>query len=71
MFAVLIGLDAKLRQYEQGERFIEAVETAGGPGLLSKVWESPIWLPSLSEIREPHEWITRARAEGLAVMAEG
>ena len=27
----LIGMDAKLRQYEQGERFIEAVETIGGP----------------------------------------
>jgi putative hydrolase len=71
LFAVLIGLDAKLRQYEQGERFIEAVERAGGPGLLSKVWESPIWLPSLAEIRQPTEWITRARAEGSAVMAEG
>ena len=26
-----IGLDAKLRQYEQGERFIEAVEATAGP----------------------------------------
>ena len=30
----LVGLDAKLRQYEEGERFIAAVEEAGGPGLL-------------------------------------
>ena len=30
MMSVLIGLDAKMRQYEQGERFIEAVEGAGG-----------------------------------------
>ena len=28
----LIGLDAKLKQYEQGERFIEAVEEVGGAG---------------------------------------
>ena len=27
----LIGLDAKMRQYEQGERFIASVEKAGGP----------------------------------------
>ena len=37
----LIGLDAKLRQYEQGERFIAAVEEAGGPELLARVWGGP------------------------------
>ena len=30
----LIGLEAKLNQYEQGERFIEAVERVGGQALL-------------------------------------
>jgi coenzyme F420 biosynthesis associated uncharacterized protein len=60
ILAVLIGLDAKLRQYEQGERFIEAVEQVGGPELLSRVWEGPEWLPSWSEIRTPTEWIDRA-----------
>jgi coenzyme F420 biosynthesis associated uncharacterized protein len=62
MLSVLIGLDAKLRQYEQGERFIEAVEKAGGPSLLTRVWEGPGWLPSWSEIRDPDQWITRAAA---------
>jgi len=62
MLSVLIGLDAKLRQYEQGERFIEAVEKAGGPSLLTRVWESPAWLPSWSEIRDPDQWIMRAAA---------
>ena len=32
----LIGLEAKLNQYEQGERFIAAVEAAGGPALLDR-----------------------------------
>ena len=64
MLSVLIGLDAKLRQYEQGERFIEAVEGAGGPELLAKVWEGPEWLPSWAEIRSPAEWIARAGADG-------
>jgi coenzyme F420 biosynthesis associated uncharacterized protein len=59
----LIGMDAKLRQYEQGERFIEAVEDAGGPALLAKVWESPRWLPSWPEIRTPAEWIARTRPD--------
>jgi coenzyme F420 biosynthesis associated uncharacterized protein len=60
ILSVLIGLDAKLRQYEQGERFIEAVESAGGKGLLAKVWEGPGWLPSWPEIRDPQSWIERA-----------
>ena len=60
VFSMLIGLDAKMRQYEQGERFIEEVERDGPPGLLAKVWEGPEWLPSWAEIRDPGQWITRA-----------
>jgi coenzyme F420 biosynthesis associated uncharacterized protein len=63
LLAVLIGLDAKLRQYEQGERFIEAVEAAGGPELLAHVWEGPSWLPTWQEIRTPADWIARATAD--------
>jgi putative hydrolase len=57
----LIGLEAKLNQYEQGERFIEAVEEAGGTELLDRAWEGPELLPSLAEIRNPDDWITRVR----------
>ena len=64
IFAMLIGLDAKLRQYEQGERFIEAVERHGGPELLAKVWEGPERLPSLAEIRSPDLWIGRVEVAG-------
>jgi coenzyme F420 biosynthesis associated uncharacterized protein len=56
----LVGLEAKLKQYEQGERFIEAVEAAGGPALLERVWEGPEWLPTMAEIREPDRWMERA-----------
>ncbi|MGH9180168.1 MAG: zinc-dependent metalloprotease [Acidimicrobiales bacterium] len=62
----LVGLEAKLKQYEQGERFIEAVEAAGGPALLERVWEGPEWLPTLPEIREPDRWMARARAGAAA-----
>ena len=34
----LVGLEAKLNQYEQGERFIAAVEAVGGPSLLDEAW---------------------------------
>jgi coenzyme F420 biosynthesis associated uncharacterized protein len=62
----LIGLEAKLRQYEQGERFIAAVEAAEGPELFSSVWQGPEWLPSLAEVREPSRWIERVRSAGAA-----
>ena len=55
----LIGLEAKLNQYEQGERFIEVVEAKGGPALLERAWEAPELLPSIAEIRDPQRWIQR------------
>jgi coenzyme F420 biosynthesis associated uncharacterized protein len=64
----LIGLDAKIKQYEQGERFIEAVEAAGGSELLDRAWTGPEWLPSLEEIRAPGAWIERVgEADPVAV----
>ncbi|HWW53348.1 MAG TPA: zinc-dependent metalloprotease [Acidimicrobiales bacterium] len=57
----IIGLDAKMRQYEEGEKFIAAVEASGGPALLSRVWEAPERLPAVGEIRELVRWIDRMR----------
>jgi len=62
----LVGLEAKLAQYEQGERFIEAVERVGGPALLNRAFESPEWLPTLAEIQAPDRWITRVGATSAA-----
>jgi coenzyme F420 biosynthesis associated uncharacterized protein len=58
----VLGLEAKLRQYAEGEDFIRAVERAGGPDLFNRVWRGPEWLPSLAEIRSPGEWVTRVGA---------
>lgn len=55
----LTGIDAKLAQYEEGENFIHAVETAGGRELFDRVWTGPEALPTIAEIREPEQWITR------------
>lgn len=62
ILSMLIGMEAKLRQYEQGENFIEAVEDRGGRGLLAKVWEGPEWLPGWEEIRNPNLWMARVEA---------
>lgn len=61
----LLGLDAKLRQYAEGERFVELVEEAGGPELFSRVWQSPAMLPVREEIASPRRWIERVSAVGL------
>ena len=61
-----IGLEAKLRQYEEGERFIQAVENAGSPAFLNRVWEGPDNLPTLQEIRQPDLWIARLKPRALA-----
>ena len=55
----LIGLEAKLAQYEQGEQFIAAVEDVGGPQLLNRAFERPENLPTLVEIRDPGAWLRR------------
>lgn len=59
--STLIGLDAKLKQYQQGEDFIRAVEAAEGREFLNKAWEGPEWLPDLPEIRVPADWIARIK----------
>ncbi len=64
-FQQLIGMEAKLRQYAEGERFVEEVERAGGPELLARVWEEPANLPSLTEIRDPALWVSRLRGRAL------
>lgn len=58
----LLGLEAKFRQYAEGEAFVYAVEQAGGTALLDTVWQGPAWLPTLAEIREPGRWIDRVGA---------
>lgn len=55
----LIGLDAKMKQYEAGERFIEAAEKAAGPRAIDLAWTDPTHLPTLAEIRSPETWLAR------------
>jgi coenzyme F420 biosynthesis associated uncharacterized protein len=58
----LVGLEGKLNQYRQGEEFIAEVERlGGGKHALEPVWRGPVWLPTLTEIKEPHEWVERVR----------
>ncbi|EFG64863.1 conserved hypothetical protein [Streptomyces sp. SPB074] len=60
----LLGLDAKLRQYRDGERFVRAVVTETGMDGFNRVWTSPNTLPTKREIHHPAEWIARVHGEG-------
>ncbi len=58
----LTGLDLKLEQYAEGERFVAAVTDRGGKAAFARVWRGPDWLPTLEEIRDPDRWLARADA---------
>jgi uncharacterized protein (DUF2342 family) len=55
----LLGLELKMRQYEQGKFFVDAIEKAAGREALMKVFSSPEALPTLAEITDPDAWVTR------------
>jgi coenzyme F420 biosynthesis associated uncharacterized protein len=64
----LIGLEAKMKQYQAGEEFIEAVEEVGGRSALDRAFEAPGNLPTLAEIRAPGEWLQRMGLDRAAVV---
>ena len=63
LFQRLIGLEAKLAQYAEGEVFVETVDSQGGTELLDRVWECADNLPERKEISDPWLWIERMAAQ--------
>ena len=61
-----LGLDLKLRQYDLGRRFCDAVAEARGIEGLNRVWEGPEALPSLRELARPRDWAERMSDAPLA-----
>ncbi|MGV4929910.1 zinc-dependent metalloprotease [Streptomyces sp. BHT-5-2] len=62
----LLGLDAKLRQYRDGERFVRSVVEEVGMDGFNRVWTSPNTLPTKQEIAKPADWVARVhrKADG-------
>jgi coenzyme F420 biosynthesis associated uncharacterized protein len=58
----LLGLELKMRQYETGRRFCDAVVADGGPPALARAWTGPETLPTAAELEDPALWITRMGA---------
>ncbi|MFJ6516370.1 zinc-dependent metalloprotease [Streptomyces sp. NPDC091406] len=55
----LLGLDAKLRQYKDGEKFVRSVVDEVGMDGFNRVWTSPNTLPTKAEIAQPADWVAR------------
>lgn len=61
----LLGMDLKLRQYEQGKAFCDGVVERAGIEGLNRVWASPDNLPSVAELDDPAGWLARTEPPQL------
>ncbi|HEY8699920.1 MAG TPA: zinc-dependent metalloprotease [Arthrobacter sp.] len=55
----LLGLDAKMRQYSDGAKFVRAVVDVAGMDGFNRVWESADHLPTEPEIHDAKLWLDR------------
>ncbi|HXT91209.1 MAG TPA: zinc-dependent metalloprotease [Trebonia sp.] len=55
----ILGIDLKMKQYEQGSRFVSTVVEEAGMAGFNKVWTSPETLPTRTELANPREWLER------------
>jgi coenzyme F420 biosynthesis associated uncharacterized protein len=55
----LLGLELKLKQYQVGKAFCDAVAEREGVAGLHRVFESPEALPTWAELEAPDAWISR------------
>lgn len=55
----LLGLDLKMKQYEEGAAFVREVVAKVGMDEFNRVWESRETLPTMEEIRNPEAWVNR------------
>lgn len=58
----LLGIEAKLAQYQAGEEFIAQIEAERGTRAVNRIWERVEHLPSMAEIRDPQAWLERVPA---------
>jgi coenzyme F420 biosynthesis associated uncharacterized protein len=62
----LLGLELKMKQYEVGEAFVDAVEREAGFHAIDAAWQSPDLLPTLDELTAPLTWLARVDGATLA-----
>ena len=55
----LLGMEMKMRQYETGKRFCDAIVEREGIARLNRAWASPEALPTWAEMQNPEAWLAR------------
>ncbi|WP_235861520.1 zinc-dependent metalloprotease [Tersicoccus phoenicis] len=60
----LLGLDAKMRQYSDGSRFVRGVVEQVGLDGFNRIWDAPDQLPTEQEIHHPGDWVARMGLSG-------
>jgi coenzyme F420 biosynthesis associated uncharacterized protein len=61
----LFGLDLKMRQYAEGEKFVNHVVGEVGMETFNRVWDGPEMLPTSDEIADPAAWVARVTAKAV------
>ncbi len=59
-----LGLDRKLKQYKNGQKFVQYIITEQGMHSFNRIWQQPENLPSEHEIHHPQLWIDRVLGQG-------
>ena len=49
----------KMRQYQEGRAFCDAVVAAAGVAAMHGAWRSPEDAPTIEELRDPSLWLAR------------
>jgi coenzyme F420 biosynthesis associated uncharacterized protein len=66
----VLGIDLKMKQYEQGAKFVKAVVDEAGMPVFNKVWTSPETLPTRDEITNPQAWLDRVDRGGYRALGD-
>ncbi|HEY2641015.1 MAG TPA: zinc-dependent metalloprotease, partial [Streptosporangiaceae bacterium] len=66
----ILGIDLKMKQYEQGSRFVKAVVQEAGMDTFNKVWTSPETVPTKDELQSPDSWLERVGRGAAASAAD-
>lgn len=61
----LLGMDLKMKQYEVGKRFCDAVVRDHGIEGLNRAWFAPELLPTLAELEDPAAWARRTQQRAV------
>jgi putative hydrolase len=55
----VLGIDLKMKQYEQGSHFVKTIVDEAGMATFNQIWTSPESLPTKDELASPRLWLER------------